>query len=147
MQLGITTSSEEPINVLSTPLYAHLDIRSVDFLSLYVIVWVQEVNAVAVRSSRHVLRVTHFNIVCSNHSSSFTHVFLWYILEVFASPRVVNFESLGVPLHDEQVLQLVDVEHILDLRIVLLVVPDVARVVTLDGVDESPILADNACRK
>jgi len=42
------------------------------------------------------------------------------------------------------VLELVDVDHVLDLGVVLGLVADVARVVALDGVDEGAVLPDHA---
>lgn len=59
----------------------------------------------------------------------------------FASLSVVDLELLAVSLHDEQMSELLDVVHVLDLSVVLLRVLDIAREIIFDGVDERAVLA------
>ena len=58
-----------------------------------------------------------------------------------ASLGVVDLEPLAVSLHDQEMLQPLDVVHVLDLGIVLLRVLDLTRKVVLDCVDKRSILS------
>ena len=57
-----------------------------------------------------------------------------------ASLSVVDLELLAISLHDEQMSELFDVVHVLNLSVVLLRVLDVTREIVLDGVDERAVL-------
>ena len=72
-----------------------------------------EINSISIRSCGHQFSVTHLNVISSYNSSmlnsALVRVFALHfgikfgrkLLLTFSSFSIINFESLGIPLHYE----------------------------------------------
>ena len=85
-----------------------------------------------------------FDVISSDNGSSGSSILFWYIHQPLSITGVVDFESFGISLHDEQVLQLVQVVHVLDLS-VMLAVPDLSvQLIRLDRINDHSVLAHHS---
>lgn len=108
MDKCINTTSEEPINTMTAPLDAQLDLTSVNALTMHVIGGVPEVDLEVIGGGCNKLHlgVLNVHVVGGNESTTVTRLLLRYVLNPLARARVVHFETLRVALHDQQVLKL-----------------------------------------
>ena len=137
----VAAAGIQTVHTFAAPLHAKLDVGGIDALLLGVGVAVPEVDFVIVCSRGHILHVPKLEVVGCDDSSSLASSALGHAVHIFADSGVVDLESLGVSLHDQEVLQFVDVEHALNFGIMLFIVSNIASIVIFDSVNEGAVLS------
>ena len=112
----------------------------------HIVVGVPEVNRVVVRCSRYELEVSvrHLAVVgCDEGAAVVKLLTLGYSLDHFTISSIIDFKGLGVFLTDQQLLKFFEVEHVLNLCVMLSIL-DVTGVVTFDSIDEVAVLSHHS---